>query len=231
MKKNLSKLLALALAFALTLSLTACGGGDKPAENPAGNSNISVETPDTNDDTVVSTPVETPEQPEEPEEIEIIAVPGEIKAVAGETYNVDDRLEITFGEMEFSNYTYYYSIAAEETYCYFDIKLPITVHNTSAETIDYFNMLNLNDRNWGVYDSNHESLTHLHNWNHDKSIASSETHNTVFDANMTCVNYPDYGVFNTQTGYMYINICNTVFVIPYDAAEFLASNGYTVPAE
>lgn len=217
----MKKLITLFMTMLMVLSLAACGSNDKP-----------VETPDNDADTVVTAPVEdeTVETPE-PEEIEIIAVPGEIKVVTGETYNVDDSLNITFGEIEFTNYVYEVDPNRNITNCYFDIKLPITVCNTSNEIIDYFDMLNRNDRNWGAYDSNHKKLTRMHNWNHDESIASSETHNTVFEANMTCVNYPDAKVFNTQTGYIYINICNTVFVIPYDATEFLASNGYTVPAE
>lgn len=110
MKKSLSKLLTLALALTMALSLTACGGGDKPAETP----NTDKETTQENAANDIST--------DEAEEL-----PGKIDVELHTTYSIKDYCDITFSDPYVSDEN-----ATEHGASGVTITVPATVTITSS---------------------------------------------------------------------------------------------------
>lgn len=213
MKKNLSKLLALALALTMALSLTACGGGDKPAENPdntntiASSNDNSTESPDNSEEPVTSTPaenepVEMPEQPEEPE------VPSEIEIVAGETYIVKDYLDITFGELSHSEYN--------ESGHYTTIELPVTITLNMAETPLY---VDLDAKSYEANDGGCNGEFELYYTGEQPSpvgpneLEPGQTYELLIRGPLYCSNQvPPYG-------HIEIVVQDTTFTTPYDISD------------
>ena len=229
MKKNLSQLLTLALALTMALSLTACGGGDKPAETPAGNSNISAETHDANKDPVITAPiedeaVETPEQPDEPE------VPSEIEVVAGETYSLEGGLDITFGEITYGDIYMMDGIATQST---FGFELPVTIHNVSNNTIAYENISDPYNDKWGTYlfdekENEKDYVCQIDLLYTDR--LSYPKQDDIIDVDAKWDTVLKTGRINRldNIGFAEIKLMDTTFIIHYDATEFLTNNNIPI---
>lgn len=235
MKKSLSKLLTLALALTMALSLTACGGGDKPAENPDNTNTIassddnSTEAPDNSEEPVTSTPaesepVETPEQPEEPE------VPSEIEVVAGETYSIEGGLDISFGEITYGDIYMMDGIATQST---FGFELPVTIHNVSNNTIAYENISDPYNDKWGTYvfdekENENDYVCQINLLYTDR--LSYPKQDDIIDVDAKWDTVLKTGRINRfdNIGFAEIKLMGTTFIIHYDATEFLTSNNIPI---